>query len=74
MSDEDKPIECEACSYDEVQLFKVGPRWLCFLCYSTLTETYTRNLTAANFDTAVLLKTICFVGNVIIHQLRSESS
>lgn len=77
ISQEEKPEECEGCHYETAELtfYKAPPAgasaWLCRLCAGTRTgalRQYPPN--SRSFDNVLMLETVCYVGNVILAELR----
>lgn len=75
----DDTNECDCCHFstDDLTEYESGPgertkgsRWLCELCAGTSAGTY-QKYAHTDHDTSEVLKTICYVGNVILKALKS---
>jgi hypothetical protein len=61
----EKASECSCCGFEtnNLEQYNGEDRWLCILCASTLTSVIKDNV---NYDTPVLMKTMCHLANAII--------
>lgn len=77
--EKEKPEECHSCDYltEDLDIYDRGPgadseepMWLCALCASTRAgNAYQYPRQYPNED---VLRTICYVGNVILDQLKEQ--
>lgn len=71
----ENPGECESCHYETPALTYCADRilrsiWLCDLCAGTLAGNAAKNPVA--YPHADVLRTICYVGNVILAEIRRK--
>jgi ribosomal protein L37AE/L43A len=71
----ENPGECESCHYETPALTYSADRilrsiWLCDLCAGTLAGNAAKNPVA--YPHADVLRTICYVGNVILAEIRRQ--
>lgn len=73
----EKPEECECCQFETAALSEYrpnvgsideGPRWICDLCAGTMTSTFD-SYPSQHGPELHVMKTICYVGNVILKAL-----
>lgn len=79
MSDDEKPEGCDCCGFETTDL-DVYPRdnpspenktkWLCAFCSSTPTGVrYEYKQHLADVDATDILKTVCYIGNVLLEKI-----
>ena len=77
--DDQQPEECHSCSYETTALTRYEhttrqgePHWLCELCAGTLASSALEHPHHYS-DGGATLKTICYVGNVILDAIRKAA-
>jgi hypothetical protein len=75
----EKPEECECCGFKtsalkEYQSLKNFPldekKWQCELCAGTMTGSFSDYPKQHDPDTLCVMKTICYVGNAILAEIK----